>query len=690
MKNYVATLSLFAMLALPSAARSQEPDTLSTERLDDVTVTARRSGTTSLSGAVAGFRMNQDELFRAACCNLGESFVNNPSVDVSYSDATTGAKQIRLLGLAGTYVQMLAENLPAFRGAAQPYALDYVPGPWMSAIQVSKGAASVRNGYESITGQIDVEYLKPEDEQGVTVNVYGDTQARLEANADANLHLNPRLNSELLLHYQDSWSHHDINHDGFLDRPNIKQYNLQNRWDYLGRTYIFHGGFGVLKEDRNGGQDRHTATSHTHRPYTTSLSTDRYEAYMKHAFVLDRDHGTNIALMASGAIHQLDGAYGMKAYDLDEKDLYAQLMFETHFSERHELSAGLSLSHDRQTDKVTLGNDNLIVYAPGKFRESTPGIYGQYTFDLDSKLIAMAGLRLDHSSLYGTFLTPRIHIKYTPVNLLSLRIAAGKGYRTPRPLPENQYLLASGRDLHVEADMKQEEAWNCGASAMLTVPVADRVLKVNAEYFYTHFINQMVVDYETKADVLRRSIAIHNLNGRSFSHTFQIDATYPAFDGFTLTAACRLNNVRQTMGGDLSYKPGNHFSIEGGTLRERPLTNRFKALLTASYKTPLELWQFDATLQVNGGGRLPYGCEELSPRGNGRFPAYPQLSAQVTRWFRHCSVYIGGENLTGFRQKNIILGADDPWSNAFEPTIVWGPVHGAMAYAGIRVNFGRL
>ena len=211
---------------------SLQADTVKTQSLQNVTITSRRAGTKRMGGVVNGVSIGREELFKAACCNLGESFTTNPSVDVNYSDAATGAKQIKLLGLSGTYVQMLTENLPDFRGAAAPYALDYVPGPWMKSIQVSKGSSSVRNGYESITGQIDVEYLKPEDEQGATANLYGNTMGKMEANADANVHLNDKLSTEMLIHYQDDFSHHDVNGDGFLDQPNVRQWNLQNRLKY--------------------------------------------------------------------------------------------------------------------------------------------------------------------------------------------------------------------------------------------------------------------------------------------------------------------------------------------------------------------------------------------------------------------------------------------------------------------------
>ena len=264
------------MLALSAYGQETTPaaDTLETHSIDNVTVSARRVGLRRVTGAENGILMGREELFKAACCNLGESFTTNPSVDVNYSDAATGAKQIKLLGLSGTYVQLLTENLPNFSGSASPFALDYVPGPWMKSIQVSKGASSVRNGYESITGQIDIEYLKPEDEQGVTLNLFANTRNRMEVNADANLHLNNAVSTEVLVHYQDESGHHDVNDDGFQDQPNVGQWNLQNRWFGRSEHYIFHGGIGAIREQRDGGQIAHPQ-GHDHPLYKIGIETDR-------------------------------------------------------------------------------------------------------------------------------------------------------------------------------------------------------------------------------------------------------------------------------------------------------------------------------------------------------------------------------------------------------------------------------
>ena len=644
------------MLSLSASGQtidSLQADTVADKAVDlqNVTITSRRSGTRRMGGAVNGVLINREELFKAACCNLGESFTTNPSVDVNYSDAATGAKQIKLLGLSGTYVQMLTENLPNFRGAAAPYSLDYVPGPWMNSIQVSKGSSSVRNGYESITGQIDIEYLKPDNDEGVTVNLYGGTLGRLEANADANVHLDDKLSTEILVHYQDEFAHHDVNNDGFLDQPNVRQWNLQNRWKWMNNKYIFHGGISMVKEKREGGQTHHTAPD-IHHLYKIGVETDRYEGYMKHAFILDPEHGANIAVMGSASMHLLDANYGEKHYSVNQKNAYAQLLFETNFNEQHNLSTGLSLNYD---------------YLTRDDKETTPGIYAQYTYNLNDKIVAMAGIRADHSSRFGTFVTPRFHLKLTPSEIVSLRLSAGKGYRTVHALAENNNLLASGRQLVID-DLEQERAWNYGISSSFYIPLFDKTLKLNAEYYHTHFSQQAVIDYDSNPSQIR----ITNLAGKSYSNTVQIDATYPIVKGLELTAAWRWNDVKCTYGGELM---------------EKPLTSRYKGLVTASYKTPLGLWQVDATLQLNGGGRMPTSVDGLWEE---HFHAYEQVSAQITRWFRHFSVYIGGENLTGFRQKQTIINAENPWSSTFDPTMVWGPVHGAMFYAGIRINIGRL
>ena len=608
--------------------------------------------------------IGQGQLVRAACCNLGESFTANPSVDVSYSDAATGAKQIKLLGLSGTYVQMLTENIPNLRGASLPYSLGYVPGPWMQSIQVSKGASSVKNGYESTTGQINIEFLKPQRTDGVRAKVYQDSELKTEVNLDGSIHLNDRLSTATLLHFENRQMDHDGNGDGFMDMPKLRQYNLMHRWAYVSPRWISQLMLRGLHDEREGGQSRkHLAASSSEPLYSTSVKTNRYEMQWKNGFTLNADHNTSIALMLHGSWHDTDNMFGTTQYDVTQKNGYAQLMFETDITENHNVSVGASLNHDYY-DECFNPLGALPTEGSKVTKETTPGLYAQYTYKLGEKLTVMPGVRWDHSNLYGSFFTPRLHIKYSPSNIVTLRTSIGKGYRSPHALAENVSLLASGRQIIFDSDLKQEEAWNMGASLAFNIPLVGKNLELNAEYYYTDFKHQMVMNFDGAKGA--HTLSFENLNGKSYSHTFQVDATYALFSGMSATAAFRLNDVKCTY---------------DGVLRQKPLTSRYKGLLTLSYKTPLELWQFDVTGLLNGGGEL---------YDQSRYPAYFQLQAQVTREFHNFSLYLGGENLTNYKIDNPVLHSHHPWSAAFDATQVWGPITGAMTYVGIRFKLEKL
>lgn len=671
------TLILALVCCAANFAAEAQTDSDSTIVLQEVNIVNRQTGMKKLRGRATNTEIiTSAELTRAACCNLGESFTTNPSVDVSYNDAATGARQIKLLGLSGSYVQMLTENIPNFRGSALPYGLGYVPGTWLQSIQVSKGASSVKNGYESVTGQINIEMKKPQADQEFAANAYVDTEAKTEINANANIHLSPRLSTGLLVHGENTFASHDNNGDGFLDMPKLRQVAAMNRWAWMGRNYVFQAGVKFLSEHRQGGQDEKHLVSGPDHPggelYKIDIRTNRWEAFTKNAYIFDYDNDGNVALILSGSHNNFRSGYGYKTYRVNQINIYASLMFERKWAENHALSTGLSLNYDNYSQHMRLVQDLSTAMQMSKEIESVGGAYLQYTYNIGSRLLLMGGMRYDYSSIWGAMLTPRLHARWTPGDYLTLHGSAGRGLRTPHVLAENNFLLASGRQIIIQSDIGLEKAWNFGLGAGSTIYIHNKPLNLSADYYYTDFQNQLVVDLDSDP----HAVGFRNLSGRSYSHTLQLEASYPFFKDFTFSAAYRLTDVKT------DYGQGR---------MEKPLTSRNKGLFTIQYAPMMGLWQFDVTCSVNGGGRMPtpYKMPDGSMSWSQTYHPYAQLNAQLTRNFRHWSVYLGGENLTAYRQKKPIVGAENPWGSGFDATMVYAPLHGAIIYVGFRYNFTR-
>ena len=637
--------------------------------LNEVVVSERKVATVSRRTSVLQTqKITYDEICRAACCNLAESFETNPSVDVSYSDASTGARQIKLLGLSGTYVQMLTENYPNFRGASSLYGLDYVPGAWMESIQVSKGTSSVKNGYEALAGQINVEFKKPQTADLFSANLFASDAGRYEANTDASWHVNDKLSTGLLIHYSNDKMSHDDNGDGFLDTPIKEQVNVMNRWSYNSGSYVSQYGGRFLHENRTGGQVIHHESMTD--PYKIGLTTNRAELFTKQAFIIDKEKVESVALILSGSYHEQLSMYDRTPYNIYQNNVYASLLYEKEFSHAHSLSTGLSLNYDGFNENLVLGG----IRTPYNRSEVVSGAYAQYTYNLNDKFILLAGIRADYSQRYDLFVTPRIHVKYNPFIWFHVRASAGKGYRTANVLAENNFLLASSRKMRIADNLDQEEAWNTGLNLSFYIPVADKELTLNGEWYYTNFIKQVVIDMDSNP----HEVSFYNLDGESYSNSFQLEATYPFFRGFTMTAAYRYTDAQT-----------DYRNTEGITYRmKKPLVSDYKGLLTASYQTPLKKWQFDVTSQFNGGGRMPE-ASKLNPLWNSEFKAYTVVNTQITKYFRQWSVYVGGENLFDYTQDMPVIDAMNPRGENFDSSMIYGPVHGRKLYVGVRFNIGR-
>ena len=460
-----------------------------------------------------------EALCMAACCNLSESFETSASVDVAYSDAATGAKQIRLLGLSGTYVQLLTENTPNIRGLAQSFGMEYIPGPWMEAIQVSKGTSSVLNGYEAIAGQINVEYLKPQKQDPIALNAMISTETHAEVNATGGWDLNDKVSTGILFHAQNMSLELDHNHDGFLDMPKNTNVNLLNRWyvktgDYTGQ-FLVRG----LYDRRIGGQTQEASSlsPFASSPYKIDLNTWRVDGFMKNGYVFDAELGTSIGIITAASYHNQRNTYGPRHWNAAHSNAYLNAIFQTSFDDSatdlwddhsHMLSTGLSLNYDGYDEVLSLPqgiNQNTYLF---DLWEVTPGIFAEYTYTYKDKVTLLVGIREDYSTRYGFFTTPRMNLRYAPFEWWTVRGSIGLGYRSPNAIADNAAYLASNRMYYaydrvsdngygiMDGILAQERSMNTGVSTVFYIPMGKRELQLSGEYYYTKFLDGVIADMD--------------------------------------------------------------------------------------------------------------------------------------------------------------------------------------------------
>lgn len=625
-------------------------------------------------------------LKRAACCNLSESFEGSLSVDVEYSDAVSGAKQITMLGLAGIYTQILLENIPYIRLLSNQFGLGYVPGPWMDAISVSKGTSSVSNGYEGITGQINVDYKKPENNmEKLYLNLYGSSMGKAELNLNTRFDLskNKPIHGMFLLHSESQLLRIDHNHDGFMDIPLNQQVNAMYRMDYRnskgweGRTMI-----GYLFENRVGGQMNYNQKKDylSQSVYGLNIKTNKVDLMTKNGYMFKGHEHRSIGTIFSFTMQTNNSVFGTRYYNADQLSGYMNLLYTDKFGakENHRIGFGLSMQVDHLEEVLGSELSFSLPFGINK-TEIVPGFYAEYAYTIDEKFIVMPGIRLDYNEEYDQlFWTPRVHTKWQLGEKSTIRASAGKAYRVSNVIVENLSLLVSNRDFRFEESIKPEEAYNLGASFVRTFHMKGGKSTFTIDYYYTHFVNQTIVDMDKDP----HSIYIYNLNGDfngqnnvSYSHAFQTEMILMPLERFEVTLAYRFNDVKYT---------------SNGVLLQKALMSPHKALLNLNYSLPYNKWKFNVSMQYNSKMRLPIVESTLLDlpeyRTSGISPDYVIMNAQVTKKFRKWEVYVGAENLLNYKQEHPILGHHDPFGSSFDASMIYAPITGVMGYAGIRLS----
>jgi outer membrane receptor for ferrienterochelin and colicins len=661
----------YSPMTLDVADKDQLEVSLSEGVLLEAVEVVRKKGTTEVSylKAVKVQQINRGELRKAACCNLSESFETNPSVDVSFTDAVTGTRQIQMLGLAGPYVQITRENMPDIRGLSAIYGLTYTPGPWVESIQLGKGPGSVVNGYESMAGQINVELKKPQEGEQLHLNFYGNQGSRLEGNANWRVQLNENWSTGLLVHGSLLRQKNDRNEDGFLDMPLSEDLILINRWKWYGQGG-WEGQFGFKGTfmNRSSGQlsyfdeENFSPTN----GWGAEVDTRRLEGWMKTGRVFPNRPYASMGFQFSGLYHEQNAFFGERMYDGIQRSAYGNFIYQTIINTTdHEIKTGASLQYDQYEEQ--LGDTEY------DREEIVPGAYMEYTFKPDEKFTLVAGLRGDYHNNFGFFASPRLHMRYALAELSILRASAGSGRRTASVLAENIGALASNRQFVIQSvrtdqpyGLDQEISWNFGLNFTQGLILNDREFTLGVDLYHTRFNQQIIVDYDQNPQELN----FYNLDGESWSNSAQVQVDYELLKDLDIRLAYRFNDVQMD------------FQQER---LEKPFVAQHRAFVNLAYELKGG-WEIDLTVNWQGSKRLPFTASNPEAfQLEERSPDFFLTNTQITKsWNEVFDLYLGVENLFNFVQQSPILSADDPSSPYFDASLVWGPIFGRMVYVGAR------
>lgn len=612
-------------------------------------------------------QIGEEELYKAACCNLSESFETNPSVDVAFTDAVTGTKQIQMLGLDGKYTQITRESIPDVRGLASIQGLTYTPGVWIEGIQLNKGAGSVTSGFESVTGQINVELHKPETADRWFLNGYANQGGRTELNLMTAHQVTKKVSTGLLMHGNVRPIEVNANGDSFLDFPTGHSVNVLNRWRFNNyKGWEGQLGARIIQEERAGGQ----SVSEVTNPYRLGWQTNRYEAFGKTGYVFPQAKYRSVGFQAHALQHLQRNYFGNTKYQGLQESAYFNAIYQSIIgTSTHKYRVGLSMVYDNFEESLDSLNFSR--------REVVPGAYAEYTFTYFTKFSLVAGLRVDHHNYYGLFVTPRLHVRYELIEGSVLRLSGGRGQRTANIIAENTALLATSRMWNINGNsaipgfgLQAEVAWNAGLNFTQNLKLNYRPATFSVDFYHTEFQQQSVIDMEDP-----RRVLVYDLVGRSYATSVQGQIDYELWRNLDVRLAYRWYDVMT------DYR---------GTLLQKPYVAKHRAFINLAYETKSE-WKFDYTVQWHSRKRVPSTAVNPWPYSRGTLsPDVYLMSAQVTKsWGEQYAVYLGVENITNVQQPNPIIADDAPFGPYFDASMIWGPIFGTMTYVGFRLKGGK-
>jgi len=607
------------------------------------------------------------ELRKAACCNLSESFETNASVDVNITDAVSGAKKIQMMGLDGVYTQIQMENIPYLRGLESAFGLSSLSGTWIESIQITKGTGNVVNGYESMAGLVNLELKKPDEMEKIYLNVYQNIFGRSEFNFNKGIILNPKWSTGFLGHVSSTYGNIDRNKDAFRDLPTGDNTAFMNRWAYKGKKMEAQFGINFYRDRKVGGQTtffRNEENQVDTINYGVLINSKHIDIYGKTGFFGKRPM-QSLGIVYNIKHQEIDGFFGLKTFSGLEKRGYINVIYDDIIgTSDHTIKIGTSfVAIDISQQADTLSQKRM---------ELVPGIFAEYTYT-GRRLTGVFGSRYDYHSIFGGQFSPRVHLKYLLSEMTDLRFTAGKGWRVPNFIIDNISLLASSKQWIAPSETKPEISWNIGGSLVHEMKIFERKATISLDFYHTRFENQLIIDRDETVN----TVVFSNLKNSSFSNSFQTEFSFSPIKNLDIRLAYKFLDVQAKYGNEM---------------RQQVMIPKHRGFVNLAYRSRNKRWEYDFTSSIFSPSRLPIQRDMTNDTlliSDMKSRMYPMMNAQITHIYKKFDFYIGGENLTNFRQRDPIIDASNPFGSKFDATNICGPLTGVNIYVGIRYAIAK-
>ncbi|MGV8019270.1 MAG: carboxypeptidase-like regulatory domain-containing protein [Ignavibacteria bacterium] len=619
--------------------------------------------------------ITQMELKKDACCDLSGCFGKNASVDVAVTDILTNTKELKVLGLEGAYTQVLVDNMPIMSGLVTKFGVTSLPGTLINKIMISKGSNSVMQGYESISGIMNVLLKDYSNSDRFLLNGFMNSMLEKQVNLNGTAKIKDWSTIASFQTVQEP-RRVDKNGDSFLDAPLTTRYMLYNKWKYgLKEDDNTNLTFAVkyLDEKRIGGQTNfdYNKDLGSDKIYGQTVNLQNGDVYARWGQKVGKEN--QLKVFASGSYFNQESYYGITKYNAKQRDAYFSALYEFPVYEKSYLRVGTSYKYQKINEDVKFLQPSAKTYA-GNYEklESVPGVFSEASFEFEGiNTAVIAGLRMDFHNKYNTITTPRLLIRHQLTKQTVVRASVGTGFRTVNLFSEYANMLASGRDLIIPSELRPEKMVNYGVDILQYVTIGQVSGNINFDFYRTVFSNKIVQNFTLNP------MAVTFINhDDAASNVFQVESNLTFFNNLDFK---------------LAYKYIDQYHWHNGVKMEQEFNPKHRILSSLSYSPRDRNWNVNFTVQWFGKQVLPstkdYPVEFQRPLES---DPYAVVNGQISKNFRHFEVYGGIENLLDYTQTNPIIDPQNPFGRYFDTSYIWGPTNGRTFYFGFRMLFDTL